>query len=93
MRLFQHHNRQDSAESRRVYAMFELAYTITDFTAASAFLIGSILFFWAEYETAAIWLFVIGSICFCLKPTLRLIREIKLLKMGDTDDLAKRYQG
>ncbi|MFX0545189.1 YrhK family protein [Roseovarius sp. S1116L3] len=92
MRLFQHRNRQNTAESRRLYAMFELAYTIVDFAAAISFLIGSILFFWAEYETQAIWLFVIGSVCFCLKPTIRLIREIKLLEIGDTEDLAERYE-
>ena len=92
MRLFQHRNRQNSAESRRIYALYELAYTIVDFAAATAFLIGSILFFWAEYETQAIWLFVIGSVCFCLKPTIRLVRELKLLEMGDTEDLAERLE-
>ncbi|MFX0541720.1 YrhK family protein [Roseovarius sp. S4756] len=92
MRLFKHENRQHSAESRRLYATYELAYTIVDFAAAISFLIGSILFFWADYETQAIWLFVIGSVCFCLKPTIRLIREIKLLEIGDTEDLAERYE-
>ena len=92
MRLFQHDNRQKSHDSRRIYALFEIAYTIVDFIAAFSFLIGSILFFWAKYETPAVWLFVIGSVCFCLKPTIRMIRELKLLEMGDTDDLADRYR-
>ncbi len=92
MRLFQHHNRQQSAESRRVYALYEIAYTVVDFTAAFSFVIGSILFFWKEYETAAIWFFVIGSVCFALKPTIRMAREVKLVSMGDTKDLAKRFE-
>jgi len=93
MNLFQHENRQKTHASRRLYAAFELAHTAVDFTAAICFLIGSVLFFWRAYETPAVWLFVIGSLCFCLKPTLRLIREIKLASMGDTEDLAGRYGG
>jgi archaellum biogenesis protein FlaJ (TadC family) len=92
MRLFQHKTRQETDESRRIYALFEIAYTIVDFIAAICFLIGSILFFYAQYETPAVWLFVIGSACFCLKPTIRMVREFKLLKMGDTSDLADRYR-
>lgn len=92
MRLFKHENRQKTPASRRTYALFEIAYTIVDFAAAICFLVGSVLFFWARFETAAVWLFVIGSACFCLKPTIRMIREVKLLKMGDTDDLADRYE-
>ncbi|SPJ23534.1 YrhK family protein [Palleronia abyssalis] len=90
MKLFRHENRQNSERSKRLYAATELAYTIVDFTAAFSFLIGSILFFWQETETAAIWLFVIGSACFALKPTIRFGRELKLAAMGDESDLAKR---
>ncbi|HBS48663.1 MAG TPA: hypothetical protein DEA05_00535 [Rhodobacteraceae bacterium] len=93
MALFRHHNRQKSERSRRVYAMFEIAYTAVSFVAGLCFTIGSILFFWKEYETQAIWLFLVGSILFMVKPTLRFAREIKLAAMGDEDDLAKRFQG
>lgn len=92
MRLFHHQNRQRNADTQRVYAMFEIAYTLVDFLAALCFLAGSVLFFWQATETAAIWLFVIGSVCFMAKPTLRLARELKLAAMGDTKDLADRYQ-
>ncbi|WP_121632780.1 YrhK family protein [Tropicibacter alexandrii] len=91
MTLFRHENRQKSEKSRRVYALFEIAYTVVDFAAAISFLIGSVLFFWKAYETPAIWLFVIGSVLFATKPTLRLIREVRLAALGDTDDLADRY--
>ncbi len=90
MPLFSHANRERNADTRRVYAIYELLHTVVDFTAALCFLVGSILFFWAEYETQAIWLFVIGSVCFMLKPTLRLMREVQLWRMGRIDTLADR---
>lgn len=90
MKLFRHENRQKSDRSRRFYAMAELVYTAVDFTAAIAFLAGSVLFFWNSLETAAIWFFVIGSLCFALKPTIRFAREIRLAAMGDEKDLAER---
>ncbi|WP_425098135.1 YrhK family protein [Tropicibacter sp. S64] len=92
MSLFSHENRQKTTETRRLFAAFEIAHTIVDFLAAFCFLIGSILFFWPVYETPAIWLFVIGSFFFAMKPTLKLIREVKLAAMGDADDLAQRYE-
>ena len=91
MTLFHEDNRSKSPEAKRLYAAFEIAYTVADFTAALTFLAGSILFFWPAYETPAIWLFVVGSACFALKPTLRLVRELKLAAMGDAEDLADRF--
>lgn len=84
--------RHVSAESRRLYAIFELLHTISDFIAAFSFLIGSVLFLWKETETVAIWLFIVGSVFFCLKPTLKLVREVKLASIGDTEDLAERFE-
>ncbi len=90
MRLFTHEARQRSADTRRVYAAYEIAHTVADFIAAISFLVGSILFFWPSVETTAIWLFVIGSVFFCLKPGLRLAREVQLWRMGNLDQLAQR---
>jgi hypothetical protein len=83
--------RHVSAQTRRVYAIFELLHTLADFVAAFSFLIGSVLFLWQDTETVAIWLFIVGSVFFCLKPTLKLLREVKLASIGDTEDLAERY--
>ena len=91
MTLFRHENRQKTEEARRLYATFEIIYTMVDFAAAMSFLIGSILFFWPAFETPAIWLFVVGSVLFATKPTLRLVRELRLAALGDTKDLAARY--
>ena len=38
----------------------------------------------------ATWLFVFGSLLFCIKPTLRLIREVHLWRVGGREELAKR---
>ena len=92
MRLFRHRNREKSRDTRRLYAAFELAYTAIDFSAAVCFLVGSVLFFWKSLETPAIWFFVVGSILFAAKPTLRLVREIKLASMDDEKDLADRFR-
>ncbi|SFO88298.1 YrhK family protein [Tranquillimonas alkanivorans] len=93
MQWFRQENREKSDDTRRVYAMYELAYTCVDFAAAASFLVGSILFFWNSLETTAIWFFVVGSALFAAKPTIRFAREIKLASMGDEKDLAKRYGG
>lgn len=89
-KLFRHRNREQSARSRRIYAAHELAHTIADFIAAVSFLIGSILFFWKSLETQAIWLFVVGSAFFMVKPVIKLTRELRLAALGDTGDLAMR---
>lgn len=90
MKLFDNRNRDRNEDTRRIYAQYEIAHTIADFIAATSFLLGSILFLWNDYETEAIWFFIIGSVFFCIKPTLRLAREIQLWRMGYLDDLSRR---
>ncbi|PWR02206.1 hypothetical protein DKT77_13150 [Meridianimarinicoccus roseus] len=92
MKLFRTSNREFNADTRRVYAAYEIAHTAVDFAAALCFLVGSVLFFWADWETEAIWLFVIGSVFFMMKPTLRLVREIQIYRMGDMARLAERLE-
>lgn len=92
MALFTHENRQRSAHTKRVYAAYEIAHTAVDFLAAISFLVGSILFFSDDTQYQATWLFVVGSVFFCLKPTLRLTREIHLWRMGRMETLARRAE-
>ncbi len=86
------HRAEGSERTRRTWAMFEIAYTLVDFGAALCFIIGSVMFFWNALETAAIWFFTIGSVLFFAKPTIRLWRELLLLRRGDYEDLAERLQ-
>ncbi len=80
-----HHKHPDQ---RRRYALYELAYTFVDFSAAILFIIGSVMFFSDEWTYTGTWLFVIGSICFALKPTIRIVREIHMIAKGRADAVA-----
>lgn len=90
--LFDKNRRDQSAEHQRVYAGLELFYTAVDFAAAFLFIIGSIMFFSESWTHTGTWLFLTGSIFFAMKPALRVIRELKLAAIGDTEDLADRFK-
>lgn len=90
MRLFALTNRERNRDTRRIYALYELAYTTVDFLAALAFLTGSVLFLWSETAEQATWLFILGSVFFFVKPSLHMAREIHLWRMGHIETLAKR---
>lgn len=92
MRLFHPDARDASHKHRRLYAIYELTFTIIEFTAGMLFLVGSWLFFYRSLEDAAIWCFVIGSACFVIGPSLKLAREVHYAMTGDLDDLAKRAE-
>lgn len=89
MKLFHPDNRHRSQAHSRLYAYCELAYTVVDVSAAVLFVIGSALFFSEATTEVATWLFLIGSILFGLRPSIRLYRELRYLKMGDFDDITK----
>ena len=88
MKLFNPENHTRSAAHKRVYAYCEFAYTIVDFSAASLFVIGSILFFSASTTYLGTWLFLIGSVLFGLRPSIKLCREFAYLRLNDYDDVA-----
>ena len=89
---FRHHRREASDASRALYARVELAHTFVDFGAAICFLVGSVMFFSDAWQVPATWFFTVGSVLFCVKPTLRLWREVRLYRMGRTDRLARRAE-
>lgn len=78
-------------ETRRMQAAFELAYTAVDFAAASSFIAGSVMFFFEDWQTPGTWMFLLGSILFATKPTMRFLREVHLAAKGDAEDLAQRF--
>lgn len=87
MKLFHPDNRTRSEEHKRIYAIHELAYTINDVGAAALFVVGSILFFNEATTYAGTWLFLIGSVMFGLRPMIKLVREVRYLRMGDYGDM------
>ncbi|WP_371168864.1 YrhK family protein [Aliiroseovarius sp. 2305UL8-7] len=89
MKLFNPDNHTRSAQHKKIYALCELAYTIVDFSAAALFVVGSILFFSAATTYAGTWLFLVGSVLFGLRPSIKLYREFAYLRVADYDDLAK----
>lgn len=91
-RLFDTPKHEQSPEQRRFVALTEIAYTVVDFGAAFCFVIGSIFFFYESLMIPGTWLFLVGSLLFAAKPSIRLWRELKLLEMGDYKDLAQRKQ-
>lgn len=92
MQIFRPENNSKSAEHQRIFAIYEVCYTALDFAAASLFVAGSVFFFWNATQYMATWLFVVGSICFALKPAVRLLRELKYLRMGRIAELARREE-
>ncbi|WP_299842919.1 YrhK family protein [uncultured Roseovarius sp.] len=89
MKLFDPKNHNRSDQHRKIYAYCELAYTLVDFSAAALFVIGSILFFSATTTYLGTWLFLVGSVLFGLRPTIKLYRELAYLRIGDIQDIAK----
>lgn len=60
---------------------YELISIGNDFFIPIWFLAGSILFLFPEDEKAAIWLFIIGSLQFLIRPTIRLISHIHIQRI------------
>lgn len=90
MKLFNPDTPQKSERHIRLYALYELGFTIVDFAASILFVVGSVLFFYASTVVLGTWMFLIGSICFGVKPSIRLVREFHLLSLGDAPELAER---
>ena len=89
MHLFDPSSSQKSPAHAELYAAIEIIYTIVDFTAAGLFIAGSVMFFSPTATTAALWCFLIGSVCFALKPTLRLFRQLRYLRLDKIKTLAE----
>lgn len=59
---------------RRTYFWLHL---IADFLAGMCFLVGSVFFLYKNLLVAGTWLFIVGSLLFAAKPTLRLAHELR----------------
>ena len=91
MTLFHPENRERWKQHPKLYAAYEIAYTAVDFGAAALFIVGSVMFFYPSWETPGVWMFLIGSILFAAKPTLRLARELHMAARGRDQALASRF--
>lgn len=82
MKLFRTRRFDASSRHRQVYSAYEIAYTTVDWLAAVLFAIGSIMFLYDDLMHAGTWLFIIGSVFFALRPSIRLGRELHLARLG-----------
>ncbi len=90
MKMFNPAAQHRSPRHVKLFAIYEILVTTADFSAALLFIMGSILFFSENTAYTGTWLFLIGSIFFALKPSIRLIREWHYLQIGEVNTLAKR---
>lgn len=72
-----HFGREELIIRRR----YETLSIINDFLIAIWFLVGSILFLYPSMEKTAIWLFIIGSFQFLIRPTIRLTSHVHLKRL------------
>jgi len=75
-RFFHPNNSTRSKTHKTIFVWSEFLYTLVDFLAAALFVIGSALFFSEVTTYVATWCFLIGSVFFGLKPTIKLVREV-----------------
>ncbi|WP_435201583.1 YrhK family protein [Janibacter sp. GS2] len=71
-------------EELRIRGVYETLSIVNDFLAGVLFLVGSILFFWESTMVTATWLFVLGSVLFVGRPTIRLTRRVHLARVAAT---------
>lgn len=88
--LFDPRDQKITPQQARRYALFEVGHTLVDFAAAFLFVIGSALFFFESTIIPGTWCFLIGSLFFAAKPSIRLAREIWLAKLKNIDRLAEQ---
>lgn len=86
MKPFDHGLRSASARHAMAVRHYELARTLVEFLAAIAFIAGSILFFYSALVIAGTWLFLIGSILFAVRPSIRLLLELHLARLPVPDE-------
>lgn len=63
---------------------YEVVSIINDFFIAIWFLVGSVLFLYPSLEKVAVWLFILGSFQFLIRPTIRLIAHIHIQRVPDS---------
>ena len=85
-KLFSYKNRQATDRHEMINKYYELTITVVEFLAALLFLIGSIFFFYDKLMHAGTWMFVLGSVFFIIRPSVRLIREFHLASLPVDED-------
>lgn len=63
---------------------YEVISILNDLLIAVWFLVGSVLFLYPSLESSAIWMFIIGSFQFLVRPTLRLLAHFHIRRVPES---------
>lgn len=63
---------------------YEVVSILNDFFIAVWFLLGSVFFLYPSLEKAAVWLFIIGSVQFLIRPTIRLLAHLHIRRVPES---------
>lgn len=66
----------------RQHAFYQWAHLLVDFAAALLFVTGSAFFLKPGFQGTGSWLFLVGSIFFAMKPTIRLVRFLHIRRLA-----------
>jgi hypothetical protein len=86
MKIFDSRLRRITPDHEDLVRRYELFRTVVEFLAALTFIIGSVLFFYDRLQVAGTWLFLIGSVLFAVRPTIRLALELHLASLPVPDE-------
>ncbi|WP_158773031.1 YrhK family protein [Cobetia sp. L2A1] len=64
-----------------IHHRYELTGIINELVLGILFTVGSVCFFWEQWMTVGVWLFVIGSVQLTLKPVIHLLRRMHLKRL------------
>ena len=67
---------------------YEVASMLNDILTGLWFVVGCCFFFYAALQTAAAWLFLIGSIELLIRPIIRIVRDVHLRRRPYSADPA-----
>ncbi len=81
MKLFNQGLRGASRSHEEIVRRYEIGRTVVEFLAAVTFIIGSVFFFYESLIYAGTWFFVIGSVLFAVRPSIRLLLELHLARL------------
>lgn len=81
MKIFSLSNRRASRSHEEIVRRYEIARTVVEFLAAVTFIIGSVFFFYESLIYAGTWFFLIGSVLFAVRPSIRLLLELHLARL------------
>jgi len=76
----------DTEKHGEVYGNYQKLYDGVDAAAAVAFVVGSALFFSEATQTAATWLFLIGSVFFAIRPCVQLARDFHMARLPQSGE-------